>query len=165
MGLTETILLIVVLVVVAMALIVVEICTPMFGLLAVLALGAVGWAVYLCYSINGVAGIVGTIVAIVALPVYSVAAVKIIPKTPLGRRLRLRRARVARGQGTPEASDLGKYVGRTTTARSILRPSGVVRLDGKRLVAQAESGLIEKGKTVKVIRATGTHVVVREVES
>jgi len=165
MGLTETVLLIVVLAVAAMALIVVEICTPMFGLLALLAIGAAGWAVYLCYAINGVAGIVATIVALIGLPAFSIAAVKIIPKTALGSRLGLKRERVRAGEGTPEAASLSQYVGRTTNTESVLRPSGFVRIDGGRIVAQAESGMIGKGRSVKVIRATGTYVVVREVKA
>ena len=165
MGLPETILLIVVLIVAAMALIVAEICTPTFGLLAVLAVAGVGWALYLCYTIDPVVGIVATVVVVVLLPAFAIAAVKIIPKTPLGRRLALRREPTPPGQGTPEAEDLGRFVGRRTTAETILRPSGTVRVDGHRIVAQAESGMIEKGRTVKIIRAAGTHVVVREVES
>jgi membrane-bound ClpP family serine protease len=165
MGVPETIVLIAVLVLAAMALIVAEICTPVFGMLAVLALGCAAAAVYLCYGLDGVLGIVATIVAIIGLPIYSVAAVKVIPKTPLGRRLALRRELARPGEGTPEASDLSRFVGRKTTAETILRPSGTVRIDGRRIVAQAESGVIEKGQAVRVIRAAGTHVVVRKAES
>ena len=165
MGLTETILLIAVLIVAAAALIVVEICTPAFGLLAVLAIGCVVWAVYLCYTISGLVGIVATIVGTIVLPAYAIAAVKIIPRTALGQRLGLKRGRARRGEGTPEADGLSKYIGRTTTAESTLRPSGMIRIEGRRVVAQAESGLVEKGQTVKVIRAAGSYVVVRKVDT
>jgi len=162
MGLTETVLLIAVLAVVAMALIVAEICTPTFGLLAVLALGAAGGAVYLCFQIDRRAGVVAVVVALVALPAYAIAAVKIIPRTALGRRLGLSRQAEPAGGGTPEAGDLSRLVGRTTTAETILRPAGTVRIDGRRIVAQAESGVIEKGAAVRVIRAGGSYVVVRK---
>jgi len=159
------ILLIIVLVLAAMALIVTEICTPTFGLLGLVAIGALAWAVYICWTISEVLGIVAAIVAVVCTPIFIVIAVKIIPKTPLGRRLALRRARAVPGGGTPEAEDLQRLVGRETTAETLLRPSGTIRIDGRRLVAQSESGLIEKGAAVRIIQAAGTHVIVRKVES
>ena len=164
MGVTETVLLIVVLVVAAMALIVAEICTPTFGLLGVLAVGCVAAAVYLCYTMDHVLGLAALVAAIVALPVYAVAAVKIIPRTALGRTLFLKRKAVQPGQGTPEADELKRYVGRKTTAETVLRPSGTVRIDDKRIVARAESGMIEKGRPVRVIDAAGTYVVVQEMD-
>jgi len=165
MGLAETLLLVVVLIVAAMILIVVEICTPTFGVLAVAAIAAVAGAVYLCYTINGVAGLVATISAPILMLVYIVAAVRTLPKTGLGRKIGLRRDAVAAGEGTPEAGDLSRFVGRVTTAETLLRPSGFVRIDGRRIVAEAETGLIEKGRQVKVIRAGGTSVIVRKVEA
>ncbi len=162
---TGTIILIVALLVIAMALIVVEICTPTFGLLGVVALGCVVWAVYLCYEINSVLGLVMTIAMVVAMPAYIIAAVKILPKTPLGTRLHLRREVAPSGEATPEAATLDELIGRTVTTETVLRPSGMIRVDDKRVVAHAESGLIEKGMEVKIIRATGMHVVVKEVES
>jgi membrane-bound serine protease (ClpP class) len=165
MGLTETVVLIVVLAVAAMVLIVAEICTPTFGLLALLAIACTGLAVYLCYTINGALGLVGLIVALVALPVYSVAAVKIIPRTALGRTLFLKRDAVQPGEGTPEAGELKQYVGRQTTTETVLRPSGTIRIGGKRIVAHAESGMIEKGRRVRVIKASGNHVVVRPMDA
>ena len=161
-----TIMLIVVLLLAAMALIVVEICTPFFGMLGAVALGCVAWAVYLGWStFGGVVGLVMVMAAIVALPIYIVTAVKVLPKTPLGRRLFLARKRSSAGEGTPEAEDLADLVGRTTMAETTLRPSGTIRIDHRRIIAQAESGMIEKGDQVKVIRAAGTHVVVRKAES
>jgi len=160
-----TLILIIVLLLAAMALIVVEICTPIFGLLGVLAVGAAGWAVYLAWETHSLFGLVMTIAVLVGLPVYTVAAVKIIPKTGLGRRLHLGRDKIAPGEGTPEAAALASLVGREAPAETVLRPSGTIRIDGKRIIAHAESGMIEKGTEVRIIRAAGNHVVVRPVES
>ncbi len=165
MGLAETVLLILVLVVAAMLLIVVEICTPMFGLLGLLAVAALGGAVSLCYGLDAIAGVIATIAAVILLPIYTVVAIRVLPKTSLGRKIGLKRKRVAAGEGTPEAKDLSRYVGRVTKAETLLRPSGFVRIDGNRIVAETEGGLIEKGRAVKVIRAGGASVTVREVEA
>jgi len=161
----QTILLIIVLILAALALIVAEICTPMFGLLAALALGCAATAVYLCWTIHPWLGVFGIVAAAVGLPVFAVAAVKILPRTVLGRRLALKRDRAAPGEGTPEANELQKLIGRETTARTVLRPAGTVRIDGRRIIAQAESGMIEKGATVKIIRAEGNRVIVRKADA
>ena len=157
------IILIIVLVIAAMALIVAEICTPMFGLLGVVAVGCICWAVYICYTFNGIVGIIATIVAGLGLPAFLFVAAKVLPKTPLGGRLWLGRKKAAPGEGTPEAQELSQYVGREATTETVLRPSGTIRIDGKRVVAQAESAMIASGAKVKVLRATGMGVVVREV--
>ena len=165
MGIVETLLLIVVLVVVAMVLIVAEICTPTFGILAVAAVGAVAWAIFLVFTIDRTAGMVALVAAVVLLPVYTVAAIRILPRTSLGRKIGLSRRTTPAGAGTPEAADLGRFIGRMTTADTPLRPSGFVRIDGRRVVAEAEAGMIARGEKVKVIRAGGTSVTVRKMDS
>ena len=159
-----TLILIVVLFAAAMALIVVEICTPFFGLLGVMAVASACLAVYLSYGIHPLFGLVLGVAALIGLPVYTIAAVKILPGTALGKKLHLHKAQTPPGQGTPEADKLSHLVGRKTKAETLLRPSGMIRVDRNRIVAQAESGMIEKGAEVEIVRATGYHVVVRKVE-
>lgn len=160
----ETILLILFLVVAALAFVVVEICTPTFGILGVLSVAAMIWAVWLCYQLGQVVGLVATPIAVVGYPAFILFAVKKIPQTAMGRWLMLRRDRSTAGEGTPEAPRLRQYVGRETTADTVLRPTGTVKIDGERIVARAEQGMISAGTAVRVIRATGTEVVVRPVE-
>ena len=160
-----TILLIAVLVLIAMALVIVEICTPTIGVVASLALVALAWAIYLAWMANPLAGLVMLIAAMVVTPVYVVAAVKFLPRTRFGRRLYLTRDEAAPGEGTPESSELDALVGRETTAETTLRPSGTLRIDGRRIVAQAESGMIDRGSAVRIIRAAGNRVIVRKVEN
>ena len=156
-------LLIAVILILAAVLIVVEICTPTFGTLMAVAIGLVAWAVYLCYTINPVLGIIAAGAAVIILPVYIYFAAKKIPNTALGRVLALHRDKAEPGQGVPEADTLEHLVGRVTTAESVLRPSGIIHIDDKRIVAQAEGGMIEKGTKVKIIRASGTDVIVRKI--
>ncbi len=161
----STLILIIFLYLAAMFLIVVEICTPTFGMLGVLAVGAVGWAIWLGYNeIDPLAGLVMLIVSLIALPIYTVAAVKILPKTRLGGLLILKSRTAEPGEGTPEADELTSLIGRTAPVDSTLRPSGTIRIDNKRIIAQAESGMIEQGQQVKVIAAAGNRVIVRKTQ-
>ena len=129
-----------------------------FGLMAT------GLAIQLANG-QSLPGVVLIAAFVVGMPVFLYWAVKVIPNTRFGQRLALRRKPADPGEGTPEADDLARLVGVETTADTVLRPSGTVRVDGRRIVAQAESDFIEKGAKVKIIRAAGTHVIVREVES
>jgi len=160
----KTILLVVALLVAALLLFAAELCTPTFGLLAVAGLGCLAGAVYLLFAMDQTAGIVAIVVMLFFVPAYIVFLVKYLPRTAIGRLLQLR-ARVKRaGEGTPEADVQEPLVGRTAVAETILRPSGAVRVDGKRLVATAQSGFIEKGARVEIIQAVGMNVVVRRAQ-
>ena len=163
MGTAGTIVLIAALWLVAMVLIIVEVCTPFFGMLGVLAVAAVIWSIYLAHGVHPVFAVVLGVVAVIGLPAYIALAVKYLPDTALGRRLHLKREPADPGEGTPDAEKLSGLVGTETEADTVLRPSGTVRVDGRRIVAQSESGVIEKGRRVRIIRAAGNYVVVRKI--
>ncbi len=159
-----TILLIIVLFFCALLLIAIEVCTPTFGLLAFAAIACQAGMVYLCFGINQAFGVVVLVVLVFAIPAYLWAMIKYLPKTAVGRILQLRVERKDSGEGTPDAAELESLVGATAVAETPLRPSGAVRVNHKRIIATAEAGFIEKGATVKIIKAVGMNVVVREVE-
>lgn len=54
-------------------------------------------------------------------------------------------------------------IGRTGTALSILRPSGIVLIDGKRVDVVTSGDFIAEGTTVKVIAVNGASVVVERL--
>ena len=105
------ILLVAVLVAASAALAVLEICTPFFGLLVVLSIGCLVGAVVFCFHLSQVAGIVAAVVALLGYPVFIIAAVRLIPRTHLGRRLVLSRSHAPPGDATPEAPGLGALLG------------------------------------------------------
>ena len=157
-------LIIAVLLLAALVLMLLEVLTPSFGILAVGAIGAMVTAVVMAFQINVLFGFVMVVAVLVGAPAYLVWLVKVLPNTSLGRRLFLRKAPGATGAGTPEAETLKGLVGRTGRAETALRPSGAVRIGGRRFDGVAESGMIDKDETIKVIRAAGTDVIVRRVE-
>ncbi len=159
----QTVGLVVVLIVAALVLLVLEILTPSFGLLGGLALATLAAAVYFAFTLSAVFGFVVLAGSIVGVPIYLVGLVRWAPRAPFARRFFLRQAEDGSGQGTPEASELKALIGREGTAATPLRPAGAIRIDGRRVDAVAESGLIEAGAGVRVVRARGTDVVVRAV--
>lgn len=160
----QTILTIIALLVAGLLFLTLEILTPMFGLLVALGLGAFGAAVWFCFTLSQVAGLVVLLSLIVIIPAYLTMLVKLLPKTPLGKRLFLGRPRSAEAEATPEADEHDAMVGREAVTETTLRPSGAIRIDGRRTIATAETGMIEQGTRVRVVRATGSNVVVREIK-
>ena len=159
-----TIALIVALLIAAMICFFLEIITPTFGVLAVTGLAALAGAIWLGFTISQALGIVMIVVSIFLVPAYCVLVVKLLPRSPLGKRLFLGKAGDATSAATPEAPEHEGLVGKRGTAETTLRPSGAVRVDGKRIIASAESGMIAKGAKVKVIKSADTNVIVREVK-
>jgi len=148
----------------AMLLILAEICTPAFGMLAVAAMVCLGAVVYRCFLISPVLGIVALVAVLIGVPVYLRYLIRLFPKTPLGKRLMLRKLQIDKGTGVPEAVEHESLIGSEGVATTTLRPSGTVILDGKRRVATAETGFIPEHTRVKVVRSSGMNLVVRAID-
>ncbi len=154
---------IIILVVAAIVLSFLEICTPSFGMLTVAAITAIAAAIYFACTISPWAGAGLAIGVLIAMPIYLGVLVRLLPKTPLGKRLFLAKAPDSTGDAMPQAEAYNELIGKTGVAETQLRPSGTVRIDGKRIMARAESDIIEDGTEVKVIRADSMNVIVKPV--
>ena len=84
-----------------------------------------------------------------------------MPRSPVGRRLTL----TSKIKGPTQHPDFTELVEKTGEALTPLRPAGAARIDGKRIDVVADSGMIEPGEQVRVIRVEGARVVVRKVEA
>ncbi len=142
-----------------------EILTPTFGVLAMLAVVAFCAAVYACFLTNIVLGSVVLIALIVAVPLYLIMLVKWLPKNPISRGIFLHEAHKGEGEGVPDADSLESLIGRTGTTETPLRPAGMIRINGRRLSALAEGELIDAGQEVTIVRINGSDVLVRATKS
>jgi membrane-bound serine protease (ClpP class) len=162
---TQTISFIILLLLAALVMFLLEILTPTFGVLAVMGIAALAGAVWFSFAISTTVGVVMIVAIVIVVPIYFVVMVRYLPRLPLTRKLFLDRVPNPAGSGTPKADKYESLVGKTGTAETQLRPSGAVRVEGLRVQAVSESGIIESGQTVKVIRSAGMNVVVRRAES
>ncbi len=55
-------------------------------------------------------------------------------------------------------------IGRTGTAQTALRPSGIAVIDDERLDVVTEGSFIDPGKPVKIVKVEGSRIVVREIQ-
>jgi len=89
------------------------------------------------------------------------AVMQFLPRLPFGRRLVL-----ATGMdadlgyvSAPESDRL--WLGRTGTALSPMRPSGIAEIDGTRVDVVSEGGFIDAGASIEVTRVEGNRIVIR----
>lgn len=86
---------------------------------------------------------------------------KVLPRTSLYGHLVLQQALPeGEGRSEEERTKRASLVGKTAVALTPLHPSGIVRLDGKRLDVITSGDLIGKGATVRVVEVSGNRVVV-----
>ena len=86
----------------------------------------------------------------------------LLPRTPLGKKVLLE---------APESEDvtpyleesrrLEKLVGQFGVTLTILRPGGLVEVDGKRLHAVSDGLMVEASESVEIINVRGSQIVVR----
>lgn len=91
----------------------------------------------------------------IAIPVF----IKIFGRTRLFQHLVLSTSETTE-MGYIHAPPKNELLGKTGTAYTVLRPAGIVLIDGKRVDAIADGAYIEKGTPVEVIRVEGSKVIV-----
>lgn len=70
--------------------------------------------------------------------------------------------RQSKERGFNSKKDYSFLIGQKGTAKTILRPTGVVVLDGKQFDAKAEGDFIQKGKNILVTEIKDGHIIVKE---
>lgn len=150
--------------IVCAGLVVAEVFIPSAGLLAVCAIACLIGGVWIFFEHSVVAGWAGLVIGLIMVPSLLVTAYKILPRTRFGRRMILAPPVRDRGDAIADAPELGELLGRMGRVQTPLRPVGMCDFDGRRIECVAESGYVEKNRTVKVIRVEGTQVTVRVVD-
>ncbi len=101
-----------------------------------------------------------------AAPLFASIMYWVWPMTPMGRRLTLKGAdRAATLADLPAVAELDALKGRIGKAISVLRPSGVVDFDGRRVDCLSEGVLIERDTGVRCIAVRAGKVIVRPIDA
>ncbi|MFN0012353.1 MAG: NfeD family protein [Phycisphaerales bacterium] len=155
----------------ALLLTIIEVFVPTAGVLAVTALVVAISAVVCLFRYSAAWGMIGSLIVIVGGPAAFVIGLRIMPNTPLGRKLVLNTPRAdgsSGDDGSPApaaaANALAALVGKQGTVASDLRPIGSVTIDGRRYDAISESGMVRAGTAVRVWSVEGSELRVRTVE-
>jgi membrane-bound serine protease (ClpP class) len=95
----------------------------------------------------------------------ALALFRLLPRLPFGRRLVLETDMQAdRGYVSTPDSDR-RWLGRTGTAVSPLRPAGIADIDGARVDVVSEGDFIDAGTAIEVTRVDGNRIVVKRSQS
>ncbi len=146
-------------------LIIAEVFVPSGGIISIMAAGALAAGVYLFFTFSVTAGWIGIVLAVIMVPAVIYFAYRIFPHTSFGRAVILSPGQRTAGDAIPDTPNLKGLLNKTATTLTPLRPVGMCDFDGKKLECVAETGYIEKGVTVKVIRVEGTQLTVEAEET
>lgn len=159
---------------IALILFAAEIFVPSGGLIAVLGGLSVVVSLIAFYMYDITTGLIATGSYMVLGPILAWFAFKIWVSSPLAKQMILGGIVSEDSEEAKQISDalqrerldhLQYLVGKEGTSISILRPVGVVRINGERFDAIAETGSIEADKSIIVVSATDNQVKVRSTVS
>jgi len=147
------------------ALLFAEVFVPSGGLLTVGAVACVVGGITLFFQHTAMMGWIGMGVAVVLIPAVLIVAYRMFPHTRFGRAVTLTPPDRSTGDAVPDTEQLKRLIGEQGTATSPLHPVGVCDFSGRRVECVAETGYVDTGAKVKVIRVQGSQLTVRVVES
>ncbi len=147
---------------IGIVLLVAEIFLPSHGTLTVLALTSLGGGLYAAFQYSATFGFASVFAAILLLPTFAVLAVRLWPRTAVGRRIAPPNPEFRTGDSPMHpGSVLRGMVGQTGTTLTPLRPVGACSFANRRVECLAESGMIDRGVRVVAIDVQGQSLVVR----
>jgi membrane-bound serine protease (ClpP class) len=144
--------------------IILEVFVPAAGIIGIAGIGSIIASIVIAYQrLGNLVGSIYLAVVLVLVPVFIVVYFRFFPRSPVGRWL-ISQDRQDTSKGyysfTPEKyTDL---IGKEGTTLTILRPVGMVRIDGQKYSAVTGGEFIEKDKPIKVVKVEGSRVVVRQ---
>ncbi len=131
------------------------------AILGIMGVLAILGAVVMAFSISATFGfyIAGGVIILSGIGVA--LWIKLFPRCPIGRKMTLSKD----GKDFKAADTRPDLVGHKGVAQSDLRPAGFAMIDGRRVDVVTDGGMISKGETVVVVKAAGSHVVVRKADA
>ncbi len=145
------------------ALVIVEMFTPGFGVAGTL--GMILLVIGVVLSVDSLLEaliLIALIIAVlgIALTVVLLSASKgMLWRSPL-----ILKNAAVKEEGYTSSEDLEHLMGRRGVAATVLRPVGTGDFDGVRLDVVTEAEFIAKGTPIEIIRVNGSRIVVRPVE-
>ena len=145
------------------ALVIAEVFVPSGGVISICAFACLIGGLMIFFHRSTTAGWIGIIIAVIMIPSVLVVAYKMFPKTRFGKSVMLTPPKRQRGDAIPDTAELKDMLGAVGFVLTPLRPVGTCDFSGQRVECVAESGYIDKGKKIKVIRVQETQLTVRVI--
>ena len=148
------------LVIIGYALVVVEMYIPGFGLPGISGLICLIVGIFFLSGGSVLTGLLVTLIVVALLCV----ALTISMRSAAKGRLAKSRFVLKETSTSPDEQDgpMGYYVGKSGTAKTILRPAGVAEIDGVRLNVLTDGDFIDENAKIVVERVEGNRIFVRK---
>lgn len=108
------------------------------------------------------AGAISVLACLVVLPVFAVVAIKVWPRTWVGRRIAPPNPVLTPRDTSVPVEEISRYIGQTGRALTTLRPVGICEFNGRRVSCVAEFGMLDAGVTVEGLRVVSGQLAVQE---
>ena len=135
-----------------------ELFIPSGGVLGVVAFLALGASLWFAFGISTQYGLAMLIAVFILIPVFLSQALRVWPRTPIGKRILGDRLPTA--EATLPAGGLRDLQGQYGVAQSNLWPNGEVLIDGQRYGAVSEGKPIDSGQPIRVMTVDMNRLVV-----
>ena len=137
-----------------------EIIVPSGGMLAILSISVFGYSIFLVFNnFSTTAGFIFLGIDAVTLPFLIIIGLKMLAKSPLT----LNKKLSSKEGILSQSPELQSYLGQEGIALSDLRPSGIARINGKRVDVVTRGEYLEKNTPIVVYSVTGNQVIVVEL--
>ncbi len=150
---------------VGLVFILLEVFFPSFGLLGTIAAGALIGGAVLAYQSKADIFKTYLLLSFVLGPVVGIVALKLWPKTRIGRMMTLEGSTFDPKEAAPGGAAFEQLAGKSGVSITPLRPSGKALIDGRRIDVLTRGELIEPGMPIRVVRVEANRVVVAEQSS
>ncbi len=142
-----------------LGLLVAEVFFVSFGVISILAGLALISAVFVAFQESTAFGIGMLIGEAIAAPLVVMGALRILPRTPFGKELILA-GPVTEGHAAAADPQLAALLQRTGVALTPLRPTGIARIDGRRVDVVTRGEMLPADCPIRVLDVSGNRVVV-----
>ena len=133
------------------------------GLLSVGAAVSLVSATFLAFTQHSQAmGFFVLLMEALGVPLAMAFAFRMLPRTPMGKKLLLEAPSSEEVSGAAQAAGLVELLGQAGRTESVLRPGGFARIAGRRVDVVTRGELVEAGCEIHVIQVDGNRVVVAE---
>jgi membrane-bound ClpP family serine protease len=150
--------------IVSACLIVAEVFVPSGGLIGIASAICLISGVWIFFENGTVLGWFGVVIASIMVPAVLIIAYRIFPNTRFGKAVTLTPNIAQPGQGISDNDNLKSLTGKRGKTLTALRPVGMCNFSGQKVETVAESGYVDKGKTVEVVNVQSTQITVRVIE-
>lgn len=142
----------------------VEMFTPGFGLAGTSGFLLMAAAIVLTWLDYGpIAGLGATVIVVALTAIMVTASLKSAASGRISKSALILKDGQSREEGYRTSDNLERYLGKTGTTNTVLRPSGSADIEGERVNVVSMGEFIDKGVTIRVEHVEGARVLVKRI--